>query len=58
MNTEAFTVWTSLFDDEIKTTWTAECKELKCAAMVLCALKKELKSKIQNINISWNIYKL
>lgn len=45
MNSEAFAIWSSLFDEEMKNVWLTECKEFKCAAMALHALKKELKSK-------------
>lgn len=44
MNSEAFAVWSSLFDDGVKTAWITECRELKPAAMVLYALKRELRS--------------
>lgn len=45
MNSEAFAVWSSLFDEGVKNVWLTESKELKCAAMVLHALKRELKSR-------------
>lgn len=42
MNKEAYSVWISLFDESIASTWLSEPQvELKNAAMVLCVLKKE-----------------
>ena len=45
MSTEAYIEWISLFSKETENAWTCEIKELRRAAMILCALKEELNSK-------------